>query len=75
MSTLDEIEAAAESLPMEQKEQLLRFLAERLEEQKQGTLPSRRLSRSQRGFPISPGRAAFTSGDVAKIESETELFQ
>jgi len=30
MSTLTEIEAAAEALPTEQKEQLLRFLAARL---------------------------------------------
>jgi hypothetical protein len=73
MSTLDEIEAAAESLPMEQKKELLRFLAERLEAQRQNTSPIRRISRSKRGFPISPGRAAFTSGDVARIELETEL--
>ena len=41
MSTLAEIEAAADSLPSEQKEELLRFLAMRL--RKERALPRPRL--------------------------------
>ena len=41
MSTLAEIEAAADSLPSEQKEELLRFLAMRL--RKERTLPKPRI--------------------------------
>jgi len=41
MSTLAEIETAADSLPSEQKEELLRFLAMRL--QKERTLPTPRI--------------------------------
>ena len=41
MSTLDEIEAAAEKLPMDQQQQLLLFLARRL--RAAGTLPEPRL--------------------------------
>ena len=41
MSTLAEIEAAADSLPVEQKEELLRFLAMRL--RKERSLPKPRI--------------------------------
>ena len=41
MSTLAEIEAAADSLPGEQKEELLRFLAMRLRRER--TLPAPRV--------------------------------
>ena len=41
MSTLAEIETAADSLPSEQKEELLRFLAMRL--RKERTLPQPRI--------------------------------
>ena len=41
MSTLAEIETAADSLPSEEKEELLRFLAMRL--RKERTLPKPRL--------------------------------
>jgi len=41
MSTLAEIETAADSLPSEQKEELLRFLAMRL--RKERTLPKARI--------------------------------
>jgi hypothetical protein len=42
MSTLTEIEAAAEELPPEQKEELIRFLAARLQPAEQAALPSRK---------------------------------
>lgn len=72
MSTLAEIKAAADSLPSEQKEELLRYLAERLRGNPTVLQPSR-LAQSRRGFPISRGRERFTSVDVAKIELEAEL--
>ena len=72
MTTLAEIEAAVDSLPPDKKEELLRFLAARLRDQ--SAAPSQRLelTRSKRGFPISKGRAPFTSADVARIESESD---
>jgi hypothetical protein len=75
MNSLAEIEEAADSLPPEQKEELLRFLAERLREQ--ASVPSRSItmSRSKRGFPISKGRAPFTSADVYRIEAETDSIR
>ena len=45
MSTLMEIEAAADSLPVEQKEQLLLFLATRLRAARASVLEPRELSR------------------------------
>lgn len=73
MNTLAEIEAAVESLPPDKKEELLRFLAERLRDQ--SASPSQRLefASSKRGFPISKGRVPFTSADVARIDSETDV--
>jgi hypothetical protein len=60
---------AADLLPFEQKEALLRFLANRFRQQE--TAPSSPASfRSKRGFPISKGRRPFTSADVARIEAE-----
>lgn len=41
MSTLIEIEAAAEALPLEQKEELFRFLAARLRETEKQTRKAR----------------------------------
>jgi hypothetical protein len=70
MKSLADIEAAADSLPPEQKEQLLRFLAERLHQQTKPTTHSTPVSRSKRGFPISKGRLPFTSADVNRIEAE-----
>jgi hypothetical protein len=70
MKSLADIEAAAESLPPEQKEKLLRFLAERLRHQTTPSTSSAQVSRSKRGFPISRGRLPFTSADVARIEAE-----
>ena len=69
---LAEIEAAVESLPPEQKEELLRFLAARLRERT--TVPARPIefSHSKRGFPISKGRQPLTSADVIRIELETD---
>ena len=74
MNTLAEIESAAESLPSEEKQELLRFLTERLRAQrpKPSSLP--RLARSKRGFPISKGRIPFSGEDVTRIEIETELY-
>ena len=71
MSSLAEIEAAVESLPPEQKAELLRFLAARVADE---VAPSQPLefSRSKRGFPISKGRLPFTSADVTRIESEAD---
>ena len=70
MKSLAEIEAAAESLPADQKEELLRFLAERLRQQPTAPSLPLKLSRSKRGFPISKGRLPFTSADVSNIEVE-----
>jgi hypothetical protein len=72
MSTLAEIKAAVDSLPSEQKEELLRFLAERLRGRAndggQSTVAS-----GNRGFPVSKGRDHFTSADVVEIEIEAEI--
>ena len=70
MKSLADIEAAAESLPPEQKEELLRFLAARLREQTTPSTNSAPVSRSKRGFPISKGRLPFTSADVNRIEAD-----
>jgi hypothetical protein len=72
MKSLAEIEAAADSLPPEQKERLLRFLAERLRHEAAPSKPSAPVSRSKRGFPISKGRLPFTSADVDHIDSEAD---
>ena len=71
MNTLAEIEAAVESLPPDKKEELLRFLAARLRDQSAVQSQPLELASSQRGFPVSKGRAPFTSADVARIESES----
>ncbi len=70
MNTLTEIEAAVESLPLDKKEELLRFIAARLGDEAKA--PSHRLDcvRSKRGFPVSKGRAPFTSADVARLENQ-----
>jgi hypothetical protein len=74
MSTLDEIEAAADALPIEQQKVLYAHLAQRLDrigvEQATRTAPSG--AQSRRGFPISQGRAAFGADDVARIEAEAD---
>ena len=74
VNTLAEIEAAVESLPPNEKEELLRFIAARLRDQTAAPCQQVELSRSRRGFPISKGRVPFTSADVARIESETDAF-
>jgi len=73
MNTLTEIEAAAEALPPEQKEELMRFLARRVRAQATLRSESRPLARSKRGFPISEGRVPFNAEDVRQIEAEAEL--
>ena len=73
MDTLAEIEAAAETLPPEQKEELFLFLAARLNARKMAESKPPRLARSNRGFPISRGRAPITVEDVTLIETEMEL--
>ena len=75
MNTLAEIEAAVESLQLDKKEELLRFLAARLREDAAAPSQQLELSSSKRGFPISKGRAPFTSADVARIESESEAIK
>ena len=74
MSTLAEIKAAVDSLPPEQKEELLRFLAERLRGRATdvGLLT---VAASKRGFPVSKGRNHFTSVDVAEIELEPDKIR
>ena len=57
MSTLTEIETAADSLPVEQKEQLLLFLASRLRAAR-ATLPEpRQLAREEIAEWIAEGEA------------------
>jgi hypothetical protein len=72
MSTLTDIKAAVDLLPPEQKEELLRFLAQRLRERANDVSPLT-VASSKRGFPISKGRDHFTSADVGEIELEAEL--
>ena len=72
VNTLAEIEAAVESLPPNEKEELLRFIAARLRDETVTPHQQVELSRSRRGFPISKGRAPFTSADVARMESEPD---
>jgi hypothetical protein len=74
MKTLAEIEAAVESLPVDKKEELLHFIAARLRDESAGPSQPFELSRGTRGFPISKGRASFTSADVARIESESDAI-
>jgi len=64
VTTLDEIEAAVESLPQDKQEELLRFIVARLSN---GVTTSKQVSlaRGKRGFPTSKGRIPFTSADVA----------
>ena len=73
MNSLAEIEAAVESLPPDKKEELLRFIAARLRDEAAAPSQPIEFSRSKRGFPISKGRAPFTSADVARIESDAIL--
>ena len=65
MSTLTEIEEAIETLPPEQQQELMRFLAARLPHADPRPMPQ-----GGRSFPVSRGRAPFTSEDVARIEAE-----
>jgi len=71
MNTLTEIEAAADRLPLEEKRELMLFLAVRLRaDGAQMSEPVFRFRCSKRGFPISKGRRPFTSEEVARIEAE-----
>jgi len=74
VNTLAEIEAAVESLPYEKKEELLRFLVERLRNNATDTPHQIPLTRSKRGFPASKGRVPFTATDVARIEMESDAI-
>lgn len=73
MSTFAEIKAAVDSLPPEQKEELLRFLAERLLRGSARDGGHFTVASSKRGFPVSKGRDHFTSADVVEIELQAEL--
>jgi hypothetical protein len=69
MSTLAEIENAADQLPPSQMEELVAFLMSRLQRvaaRKGVEQPARR---SRRGFPVSRGRVAFGAAEVAQIEA------
>lgn len=57
MSTLAEIENAAEKLSIEEKEELLLFLAARLRGQRQKMPPPRRFGREQVGAWIAEDEA------------------
>jgi hypothetical protein len=72
VNTLAEIEAAVESLPYDKKEELLRFLVERLRNGATSNPHQIPLTRSKRGFPASKGRIPFTSADVARAEMESD---
>lgn len=74
MSTLHEIEAAADALPLEQKQALLQFLVARLEMENAPTIANgAALRQSERGFPISKGRRPFDSAEVARLEAAADL--
>jgi hypothetical protein len=74
MSTLAEIEAAADKLPREQQEVLYAHLAQRLKRvgERQVTSGIHSGMRSRRGFPISKGRGAFGADEVAQIDAEAD---
>ena len=74
MDTLTEIEAAVETLPAEEKEELLRFIARRLRSESVEHSRPVEFKRSRRGFPISNGRAAFTSADVTLIDARADAI-
>ena len=63
MSTLSEIEAATESLPAEQLEKLMLYLAEKLRNQRSGTPAPRRFEAGQ------------ITGWIARDEAEMERFR
>ena len=60
---------AARRLPPAEQRRLAEALADTAESV--ATNPSR--SSSRRGFPISKGRVSFTSADVARIESDSDI--
>lgn len=72
MDTLTEIEAAVETLPAEEKEELLRFITGQLRYESVVHSQPVVLKRSRRGFPISHGRSVFSSADVARIEVRSD---
>ncbi|HYR22229.1 MAG TPA: hypothetical protein VEP30_04790 [Chthoniobacterales bacterium] len=72
--TLADIEAAAATLPPEQKQELLRFLTAQLRSYDATRLDESGLVKSKRGFPISRGRSPFNSSDVARIEAEADTL-
>lgn len=74
MSTLAEIESAAAALPIEEQKVLHAHLGQRLERARvsEATPATSCDDRSARGFPVSQGRAAFSTDEVAKIEAEAD---
>ena len=70
IETLACIEAAIELLPQEKKAELFRFMITHLRD-KEETPQRHEFAKSKRGFPVSKGRARFTSADVARIDSES----
>ncbi|MCA1602802.1 MAG: hypothetical protein LC776_14605 [Acidobacteria bacterium] len=63
MDTLAEIEAAAEALPPEQKEELFRFLAERLRPSNTQLLKARLVRQGDDAPEGAAGRAAHDAGE------------
>lgn len=70
IESLASIEDAIELLPQEKKAALFRFLITHLRD-KEATPQRHEFAKSKRGFPVSKGRARFTSADVARIDSES----
>lgn len=70
IESLAKIEAAIELLPQEKKTELFRFIVTHLRDKGETRKPYG-FTKSKRGFPISKGRALFTSADVARIDSES----
>ena len=68
MSTIAEIEAAADKLPPEQVRELVAYLMSKLQRARAGGEASSAQA-GRRGFPVSRGRIPFGAEDVARIEA------
>ena len=74
MSTLTEIEAAADALSLKEQKVLLAHLARQIEKSMTSAQVGGEFSikLSKRGFPISKGSRVITPEDVARIEAEAD---
>jgi hypothetical protein len=68
MSTLTEIEAAADQLPPEQVRELVVYLTGKLQRRNAGK-QTESSQRVRRGFAVSRGRVPFGAAEVARIEA------